>query len=104
MNVDLHLSACVPPLLTCHVAQIVVDVRSLVVTTCVLNQSHVHWLFSDALQFAIIMNTKLMEELQNHLSFGNIMDENFGMANELTLLAFNIQEEVYVVLDSFLCF
>jgi hypothetical protein len=45
-----------------------------------------------------------MEELQNHLSFGNIMDENFRMANELTLLAFNIQEEVYVVLDSFLCF
>ncbi len=32
------------------------------------------------------------------------MDENFRMANELTLLAFNIQEEVYVVLDSFLCF
>ncbi len=50
------------------------------------------------------MNTKLMEELQNHLSFGNIMDENFRMANELTLLAFNIQEEVYVVLDLFLYF
>jgi hypothetical protein len=45
-----------------------------------------------------------MEELQNHLSFGNIMDENFRMANELTLLAFNIQEEVYVVLDLFLYF
>jgi hypothetical protein len=102
MNVDLHISACVPPLLTWHVAQIVVDVPSLVVTTCVLNQSHGHWLFNHDLHSAITMNTKLMEELQNHLSFANIMDEDFGMANELTLMASNIQEEVYVVLDSFI--
>jgi hypothetical protein len=68
----------------------------------VLNQSHGHWLLSDALHFAITMNTKLMEELQNHPSFGNIMDENFEMDNELTLMASNIQEEVYVVLYSFL--
>ncbi len=98
----IRISVHVPCLLTWHVAQIVVDVPSLVITTCVLNQSHGHWLLSDALHFAITMNTKLMEELQNHPSFGNIMDENFEMDNELTLMASNIQEEVYVVLYSFL--
>jgi hypothetical protein len=97
MNVDLHLNAYVPPLLTWHVAQIVFDVPSFVV-------KNGHWLFNDVLHSAISMNTKLMEELQNHFSFGNIMDEDFGMANEFTLMASNIHEEVYVVLDSFLCF
>jgi hypothetical protein len=32
------------------------------------------------------------------------MDEDFGMVNELSLLALNIWKEVYVVLDSFLSF
>jgi hypothetical protein len=36
--------------------------------------------------------------------FDNIMDEDFGMVNELSLLASNIQKEVYVVLDSFFSF
>jgi hypothetical protein len=38
------------------------------------------------------MNTKLnLEGLQNPLSFDvNIMDEDFGMVNELTLLISNI--------------
>ncbi len=52
--------------------------------------------------FVITMNTKLMENLQNPPSFDNIMNEDFGMVNELTLLASNIRKEVYVVLDSFL--
>jgi hypothetical protein len=38
----------------------------------------------------ITMNTKLMEELKNPPSFDNIMDEDFGMVNELSLLALNI--------------
>jgi hypothetical protein len=45
------------------------------------------------------MNKKLMEELQNPLNFDNIMDEDFGVINELTLLVSNIRKEVYVVLD-----
>ncbi len=47
----------------------------------------------------ITMNKKLMEELQNPLNFDNIMDEDFGVVNELTLLALNIRKGVYVVLD-----
>lgn len=47
----------------------------------------------------ITMNKNLMEELQNPLNFDNIMDEDFGVVNELTLLALNIRKEVYVVLD-----
>ncbi len=42
-----------------------------------------------------------MEESLNLHSFDNIMDEDFGMVIELTLLASNIWKEVYVVLDSF---
>ncbi len=48
------------------------------------------------------MNTKLMKELQNPPTFDNIMDEDFGMVNKLTLLTSNIWKETYVVLDSFL--
>jgi hypothetical protein len=47
---------CVPPPLTKHVTQIVVDVLSFIVNACVLNQSHGHWLLRDALHYAITMN------------------------------------------------
>jgi hypothetical protein len=43
------------------------------------------------------MNIKLMEELENPPSFEDIMDEDFKMINELTLLASNIKKEVCVV-------
>jgi hypothetical protein len=62
----------------------------LVLSACVLNQSHEHWLLTNAFHFAITMNTKSMEELENPPSFNKIMDEDFGMVNELTLLASNI--------------
>jgi hypothetical protein len=62
----------------------------LVVSACVLNQSHEHWLLTNAFHFAITMSTKLMEELKNPPSFNKIMDEDLGMVNELTLLASNI--------------
>jgi hypothetical protein len=77
-QIVVKISVCVPPPLTWHVAQIVIEVLSRVVTTCVLNQSHGHWLLNDVLYYAITMNTKLMEILQNPPSFG-IMDEDFGM-------------------------
>jgi hypothetical protein len=41
---------------------------------------------SDAIHYAITMNTKVMEELENAFTFDNIMDEDFRMFNELTLL------------------
>jgi hypothetical protein len=33
-----------------------------------------------------------MEKLQNPPCFDNIMDEDFGMVNELTMLDYNIQK------------
>ncbi len=73
-----RINVFVPPPPTWHVAQIVVDVLSLVVSTCVLNQSHGHWLSIDVLHSTITMNTKIIEELQNPLNFDNIMDEDLG--------------------------
>jgi hypothetical protein len=101
LQIVVRINAHVSPLFIWHVAQIVVDVLSFVVTTCVLDQSHGHWLLSDALHSIRTMNTKLIEEWQNLLYFDNIMDEDFGMVIELTLLTSNIRKEVYVVLDSF---
>jgi hypothetical protein len=102
LQIVVRINVHVSPLFIWHVAQIVVHVVSFVVTTCVLDQSHGHWLLSDALHSTITMNTKLVEELQNLPNFDNIMDEDFRMVIELTLLVSNIQKEVYVVLDSFL--
>jgi hypothetical protein len=73
-----RISVLVPPPPTWHVAQIVVDVRSLIVSTCVLNQSHGHWFSIDILHSAITMNTKIIEKLQNPLTFDNIKDEDLG--------------------------
>ncbi len=82
----------VPTPFTWHVAQMVVDLISLVVSACVLNQSHGHWLLTNAFHFAITMNTKLMGELKNPPSSNKIMDENLGMVHELTLLALTIKK------------
>jgi len=41
--------------LTWDVFQIIIDFLSFVVGACVLNQSHGHWLFFDALHVKIIM-------------------------------------------------
>jgi methyltransferase-like protein len=47
------------------------------------------------------MNTKLMEELENALTFDNIMDEDFKSFNELTLLASSIKKEVSILFIHF---
>ncbi len=73
----------VPPPLTWHICQIFVDCFSLVVTTCVLNQSRGHWLLSGALHFVISMNLKLRKEQKNVVSFHTLMEEDFGVALEL---------------------
>jgi hypothetical protein len=77
-QIVVRISVRVPLPPTWHVAQIVVDVLSFVVTTCVLNQSHEHWLSSDALHSTITMNAKVIEQLQNPFSFDNIMNEDLG--------------------------
>jgi hypothetical protein len=47
------------PPLTWHISQIIVDVLFSIVSACVLNQSHGHWLFFDALNAIITMSLKL---------------------------------------------
>jgi hypothetical protein len=53
----------------------------------VINQSHEHWLLSDALHIIISMNLKLKEKNQVSFSFENIMDDDSIVANDLVLLA-----------------
>jgi hypothetical protein len=43
-----------------------------------------------------------MEELENALTFDNIMDEDFRLFNELTLLASNIKKEVSIFFIHFI--
>ncbi len=59
------ISGKMPPFLTWHISKIIVDFLSLVVNVCFLNQSNNHWLFFDALQFAIIMCLKFREKITN---------------------------------------
>jgi len=56
------VTSCVPPPLTWHISQIIVDVLSSVVSAYVLNQSHGHWLLSNALNVKITMSLKLKGE------------------------------------------
>jgi hypothetical protein len=96
-----RISGRVPPLFTWHISKIIMDFLSFVVTTCVLKQSKSHWLFYDALQFAIIMCLKLKEEIINPFVLVILIDDDFGIAFELYLFVSNIKKEVCGVLDFF---
>ncbi len=98
------MTTWIPPPLTWHICQIVVDCLTPVVTTCVLNQSRGHWLLSDAFHSTIPMSLKLKEESKNAPSFQTLMEEDIGVALELICLASNIRIEVCGVLDIFLSF
>ncbi len=65
----------VPPLLTWHISQIIVDVLSPIVSTCVLNQSRGHWLLGDVLNYAIYICLKLKGKTIISVSFDNFMEE-----------------------------
>jgi hypothetical protein len=45
-----------------------------------------------------------LEDSELLLSFESLMEDEFGLANELALLAFNIRMEVCGVLNSFFSF
>jgi len=100
----MRLTGQVPPPLTWQLCQIIVDCLSPIVFACIFNQSHGHWLLSDALHFTISMSLKLKKENQVVLSFENLMEEDSIIVNELTLLVFNIRKELCGVLDSFFSF
>jgi len=93
-----------PPPLTWHISQIIVDCLLPIVSTCVINQSHGHWLLSDALYSIISMSLKLKEENKIIPSFESLMEDDSIISNELSLLAFKIRREVINVLNSFLSF
>jgi hypothetical protein len=83
-----------PPLLTWHISQIIVN-YILPIITCVLNQPHGHWLFNDVLQYAIVMNLKL-KKLEITLALDNMMNDDVGIAFELTLFTLNIKRKFVV--------
>jgi hypothetical protein len=91
--------ARMPPPLTWHIFQIIVDVLSLVVSTCVFNQSKGHWLLSDSLNSTISICFKLIKEFGISISFDNVMEDESIIALELNFLSSNIKKEVCVVLD-----
>ncbi len=72
-----------------------------VVITCVLNQSRRHWLPANTLQFVITMCLKCREEISNLSAPVNLIDDDFGIAFELSLFASNIKRKVCGVLDFF---
>ncbi len=69
---------------------------------CVLNQFSSHWLLYDALQYAIIMCLKIKEEVTYPPPQVNLIDDDYGIAFELSLFVTNIKKKVCDVLESFL--
>ncbi len=82
----MKMTTKVPPPLTWHIYQIVVDCFSPIVITYVLNQYRGHWLLSDALHSAISLSLKLKKQ-KNAPSFQILMEEDSYMALELICLA-----------------
>ncbi len=91
-----------PPPLTWHISQTVVDCFFPIVSTCVFNQFCGHWLLNDVLHFVISMRLKLKEENKIIPSFESLMEDDSIISKELFLLASNVIREVITVLDSFL--
>ncbi len=101
---SVRMTTKVPPPLTYHICQIIVDCLSYVVIVCNLNQFKGHWLLSDALHLTISMSLKLKEKPKNAPSFQTLMEEDSSVALELICLASNIRKEVCGVLNNFLSF
>ncbi len=60
---------------TWHIFQIIVDVLSSVVGTCVLNKSCGHWLLFNALNVTIIMSQKLKEKYGISINLQDLIDD-----------------------------
>jgi hypothetical protein len=57
----------------------------------VLNQFHGHWLLFDALNVTITMSMKLKEKYGISLNLQDLIDDDYVVAQELSLFAFNIR-------------
>jgi hypothetical protein len=87
---------------TWHIYQIIKDYLSPIVIVCVLNQFREHWLFNDVLHFTNFLSLIFFKNSELLPSFQSLMEDEFGFANELTLLASIIRKEVCGVLIFFL--
>jgi hypothetical protein len=94
----------VAPPLTWHIFKIIMNYLFHVVIACVLNQSRRHWLLVNALQSTITMCLKFREEITNPSAPINLIDDEFGIAFELSLFTSNIRREICGVLDYFFSF
>jgi hypothetical protein len=56
LQIEVKIVDRVLPPLAWHISQIIVDVFSLIVNACMMNQFRNHWLFFDALYKLIIMS------------------------------------------------
>ncbi len=91
----------IPPPLTWHICQIIVDCLFLIVIACVMNLFHGHWLLSDALNFVISMVLNL--EMHLKLPSLHVNGRGINYCWWINFFAFNIRNEVCVVL-AFLSF
>jgi len=90
-----------PYLLTWDVLKIIVDILSPILSACVFNQSHWHWLLYDALHVAITMALKL-KEFKMAPSMANLMEDDMSMALKVSMFVSNVRKQVCDVLNGFL--
>jgi len=64
------------------------------VNAFVLNQSHEHWFFFNALHVTITMALKLKEEFEMPPFMANLMKDDMALALELSALASYIRKHV----------
>jgi hypothetical protein len=80
--------------LTWHISQIIVDVLFSVVSACVSNQFHGHWLFSSALNMSTItMNLKLKEKIKISSNLEDLIDDDYVLVLELSFLLLTLREK-----------
>ncbi len=103
-QVKVRMNARVPPPLTWHIFQIIVDVLSLIMFACVLNQYKCHCLLNDALNYAIFIYWKLKQESIISSSFDNFMEKESIVAHVLDFLVSNMKINKFNVFIIFIFF
>ncbi len=99
----MKITSFVPPFLTWHLSHlIIIDVLSLVVSVCVLNQSYGHSLTFNVLHAIINMTLKLKEEYGITFSMNHLLEDGFGVVLELSMFTYSIKNEVHGVLNCLL--
>ncbi len=88
------MNAKIPPPLTWHIYQIIIDFFGSIVSSCILNQSRGHWLLNDALNSIIFMSLELKDKF-DFATFDNLMEEDANVVYELSCLVFNIKKHCW---------